>query len=157
MANARQQSPHQESGTGTTRVQNPRYSQYPGLELHLRSNDKDKYGFFPIGAHGSNYESDSLLLFIRELAVMDVMEKLTDKFDWHKKVFDEDVTNRRQEALAIPDEELYKLARSGKHQWWDEEYDDNRTLHNDRAGAIMPEDILDECSFAFVSKSMLIS
>ena len=49
--------------------------------------------------------------------MMDVMEKLTDKANWHQKVFDEEVVSKwRQEALAIPDEYFWDLALSAKGQ-----------------------------------------
>jgi hypothetical protein len=47
--------------------------------------------------------------------MMNVMDKITDKPDWHKKAFDDNIVSKwRKEALAIPDEELFKLATSGK-------------------------------------------
>lgn len=58
---------------------------------------------------------------MRELAMMDIMDKLTDKPDWHKKVLDEEiVTKWKEEALAIPDDVLLKLSTAGKSQSWDE-------------------------------------
>lgn len=52
--------------------------------------------------------------------MMDVMEKLTDKEDWHIKVFnDEIVAKWREEALAIPDQQFMQLAISAKRQYWD--------------------------------------
>jgi hypothetical protein len=104
--------------------------QYPGLGLELRHNPQDDYGFYPIGAHGSCYGSDSDLLPIRELAMMSVMDKLTDKLDWHKKVFDEGIVAKwRKEALEIPDEEFVGLATSDKYQSWD--VDGNLTTQHD--------------------------
>ncbi|KAF2649455.1 hypothetical protein K491DRAFT_698080 [Lophiostoma macrostomum CBS 122681] len=93
---------------------------YPGLGLELRHNPQDDYGFYPIGAHGSCYASESELLPIRELAMMSIMDKLTDKEDWQKKVFDEAIVAKwRKEALEIPDQEFVKLATSDKYQYWD--------------------------------------
>ncbi|KAH7355962.1 hypothetical protein BKA66DRAFT_574864 [Pyrenochaeta sp. MPI-SDFR-AT-0127] len=100
----------------------PDTHEYPGLGLPVRHNEQRRYGFYPIGAHGSCYGSDSDLIPVRELAIMDIMEKLTDKEDWHKKVFDEKIVSKwQQEALAIPDEQFWQLATSGKSQFWDDQ------------------------------------
>lgn len=94
---------------------------YPGLGLPLRHNPQDEFGFYPIGAHGSCYGADSDLLPVRELAMMSVMDKLTDKPDWEKKVFDEDIVSKwRKEALAIPDADFWHLSVSGKSQHWED-------------------------------------
>lgn len=50
---------------------------YPGLGLPLRElNEKES---FPIGAHGSCDTAITQPLPVRELAMMSVMESLTDK------------------------------------------------------------------------------
>lgn len=99
---------------------------YPGLGFDLRLNEQSEYGFYPIGAHGSCYGSESDMLPIRELAMMSVMESLTDKEEWHKKVFDDEIVSKwRKETLEIPDEEFWKMAVSGKSQYWDQD----GTLH----------------------------
>lgn len=125
---------------------------YPGLGLPLRHNEQDDYGFYPIGAHGSCSGSDSDILPVRELAMMSVMDRLTDKENWHKKVFDEKiVSNWRKEALAIPDEALWKLAFQEKRQWWGE----NGDLHVQDAWSINHvtrlEGIMTENTFDCVS------
>lgn len=126
---------------------------YPGLSLPLRHNKQDEYGFYPIGAHGSNYGSDSELIYVRELAMMDIMEKLTDKSDWHKKVFDDEIVAKwRKKALAIPDEELYKLATSGKSQVWDQSNGGQLLVRDDNVD-VKPDGILSERSFDCVSMS----
>jgi hypothetical protein len=96
----------------------------------------------------SNYGSESEPLFVRELAMMDVMEKLTDKPDWHKKVFDEEIVGKwKKEALTVPDEEMYRLATSGKMQYWGEDGMEMR----DYDGGVMPENIMNEGAFDCVS------
>ena len=46
---------------------------------------------------------------------MHVMELLTCKEDWNKKVFDEEVVEKwRKEALDIPNDHLLRLATDGK-------------------------------------------
>jgi hypothetical protein len=82
---------------------------YPGLGLPIRHENWDIDGF----PHGAEYSdaTDSELLYVRELAMMDVMEKLTDKPDWNKKVFDKAIVAKwGTEALAVPDYDLYLLA-----------------------------------------------
>lgn len=65
---------------------------------------------------------------------MNIMDRLMDKEDWHKKVFDEVIVSKwRDEALAIPDEHFWKLATSDKHQGWDEE--GRLTLSDDMSDA----------------------
>lgn len=82
------------------------------------------------------------------------MEKITDKPDWHRKVFDEIIVERwQQEALAIPDEELFKLATAGKTQYWPNGTESGVILQNDSIVEDKREleDILDERAFRFVS------
>ncbi|KAH7128294.1 hypothetical protein B0J11DRAFT_266921 [Dendryphion nanum] len=97
---------------------------YPGLGYPLRYNYKSETGLrqesceYPIGAHPNCPGARTKLLFVRELAMMDIMEKLTDKEDWYKKVFnDEIVTKWREEAFAIPDEDFRKLAKIEFRNW----------------------------------------
>lgn len=91
---------------------------YPGLGLDLRFVSKDNRGFHPIGAHGSCRASKSDVLPVRELAMMSVMDRLTDKPDWHKKVFDEEIISKwRMEAMLIPDEQFHILATRGKYSY----------------------------------------
>jgi hypothetical protein len=106
---------------------------YPGLGLDIRYGPWTDEGYgYPHGASNDGNGTESELLYVRELAMMDVMDKLTDKPDWHKKVFDEEIVAKwRKEALAIPDGELYKLAHSG--------------------GDKMPENILNENTVDCVS------
>jgi hypothetical protein len=43
--------------------------------------------------------------------MMHIMDRLTDKVDWHKKVFDEKIVAKwRAEALAYPDKALWVIA-----------------------------------------------
>jgi hypothetical protein len=94
------------SSTSTT----PTMPKYPGLGLPLRHNKKPATGSYPIGSYGA--ESD--ILPVREVAMMSVMDLLTDKENWHKKVFDEKIVAKwRDEALAIPDLDLWNIATNG--------------------------------------------
>jgi hypothetical protein len=142
---------HRQLVTATDPTSGSTLYHYPGLGLPIRYNEQDNYGFYPIGAHGSNAGSESLPLFVRELAMMDIMEKLTDKPDWHKKVFDEEIVAKwRTEALAIPNLELYKLATSGKGQSWNNEEDGQVVLSDDEIKMI-PEGIMNGTAFQCVS------
>ncbi|KAJ4292425.1 hypothetical protein N0V90_009087 [Kalmusia sp. IMI 367209] len=96
------------------------FPQYPGLGRPLQyelRRDEDQY---PIGAHGGCVGSTFDPLAVREVAMMSIMERLTDKKNWHKKIFDEEIVAKwRIEALNIPDGEFWKIATSGKRQIWD--------------------------------------
>ncbi|KAF7952592.1 uncharacterized protein EAE97_002089 [Botrytis byssoidea] len=91
---------------------------YPGLGLPLRydpQKDSDNKSHYPIGAHDGCWGAKSKLIYVRELAMMSIMDRLTDKEDWHKKVFNEEVVSKwREEALAIPDEQFWMIAISDK-------------------------------------------
>jgi hypothetical protein len=96
--------------------------QYPGLGLPLRHIEDPATDFYPIGAHGDCRGSTSDLLPVREVAMMNIMERITDKEDWDKKVYDEQIVSKwRAEALAILDSELWRLAAGGKWQLHDED------------------------------------
>ncbi|KAI4688005.1 uncharacterized protein J4E84_004933 [Alternaria hordeiaustralica] len=121
-------------------------NEYPGLGLPLRHWEQTDYDFYPIGSHPNAHGSESDIIPVRELAVMDVLEKLTDKPDWHKKIFDEEIVARwRKEALAIPDGHFWHLATAGMRQYWTDD-EDRLELHNGR-GSCPLENILDEATF----------
>jgi len=132
----------------------PRTDKYPGFGLPLRHrNDHGSDDFYPIGAHGSNYAATSEPISVREVAMMDIMEKLTDKPDWQKKVFNEQIiTKWGNEALAIPDEQFWNLAFSGKYQYRD--HDGVVQIRDDNLDSVpMPENILDDDAFDIVGIS----
>lgn len=88
---------------------------YPGLGLPLRIELDSQQYCYPIGAHGSCRGATTPLLPVRELAMMHIMDRLSDKPEWHKKVWDEDIVAKwRAEAKAIPDIERWYLATTGK-------------------------------------------
>jgi hypothetical protein len=121
-------------------------NEYPGLGLPLRNWEWQGYKFYPIGSHHNCYGSETEVIPVRELAMMDVMEKLTDKVDWHKKVFDDDIVSKwRKEALAIPDEHFWHLAIDAKTQHWTHD-GDRLEFHDDRQSCKL-ENILDEPTF----------
>ncbi|KAI7784137.1 hypothetical protein LA080_010449 [Diaporthe eres] len=53
--------------------------------------------------HGANDFQQSPRLTAREVAMLGVMNALTDKPDWHKKIFDDEIVAKwKQEACALP-------------------------------------------------------
>ncbi|KAK6607426.1 hypothetical protein H4I96_03661 [Botrytis cinerea] len=93
---------------------------YPGLGLPLRY-DRQKLSnqssHYPIAAHDGCWGAISKLIYVRELAMMSIMDGLTDKEDWHTKVFNEEIVSKwRAEALAIPDEQFWMIAIRDKQQ-----------------------------------------
>ncbi|KAI0467944.1 hypothetical protein F4859DRAFT_492174 [Xylaria cf. heliscus] len=84
---------------------------YPGLGLSLWHNPEQYGKFYPTGHHTSCQGSTTDLLLVREVAMMHIMNLLTDKTDWHKKVFNNEIVAKwRAEALAYPDEMFWTLA-----------------------------------------------
>ncbi|KAK4031840.1 hypothetical protein C8A01DRAFT_41717 [Parachaetomium inaequale] len=62
-----------------------------------------------MGIHYNCAGAQSEMLLVREVAMMLVMDRLTDKPDWHIKVFDDEIAERwKTEALAWPNDDLWK-------------------------------------------------
>ncbi|KAF2744937.1 hypothetical protein M011DRAFT_153165 [Sporormia fimetaria CBS 119925] len=122
--------------------------QYPGLGLPLRHYAMD-FGTYPIGVHGDAYGSKSGILPVRELAMMHIMEQLTDKPEWHKKVFEEDIVAKwRREALEIPDEVFCQMAGSAKKQRWKKgeiEFEDDDGWVDSEIQGVMSEAAFEFC------------
>jgi hypothetical protein len=82
------------------------------------------------------------------------MERLTDKDDWHVKVFNDQIVSKwRDEALTIADGELWNLATNGKLQHYN---DDGSVTVRDDIGvqALHPlEGIMTETTFDCVGSS----
>ncbi len=97
---------------------------YPGAGLSLRfqieaheTADEDDVGktFYRVGAHASCPGANSRMLPVREVAMLLLMDKLSDKPNWYEKVFDDEiVANWRQEALTQDEEGLYATIMDGK-------------------------------------------
>jgi hypothetical protein len=61
-----------------------------------------------MGIHHNYSGADSTMITVREGAMMLVMDRLTDKPNWHIKVFDDEiVTKWKAEALAWPEDDLW--------------------------------------------------
>ena len=90
---------------------------YPGLGLPLL-HEKREGDAFPMGTHGDCYGGDSELVSVRELAMMTIMDQLTDKPEWHRKVFDEDVSepNITHTRILTPNDIRFSVrsCQSGK-------------------------------------------
>ncbi|KAH6854748.1 hypothetical protein B0I37DRAFT_362937 [Chaetomium sp. MPI-CAGE-AT-0009] len=85
---------------------------YPGWDLDLRwidyKNGDSHYDHYPMGIHHNYLGADSELLPVRETAMLLVMDRLTDKPNWHIKIFDDEIAKKwKAEALAWPDEDLW--------------------------------------------------
>ncbi|KAM0261009.1 hypothetical protein ACHAQJ_002444 [Trichoderma viride] len=96
--------------------------QYPGVNLPPKTDEYIKFDslphVYPIGmpqARGSS----SAILPIREVAMMLLMDNLTDKPNWHEKVFDEAIVEKwRQEAMNQSENSLFSRIMEGK--WYAE-------------------------------------
>ncbi|CAG9982962.1 unnamed protein product [Clonostachys byssicola] len=83
---------------------------YPGLGkiLRHRADPWNVEEFYPLGIHPNYGGSTSEILFVREVAMMIVMDRLSDKPDFHRKVFDDAIVAKWiDEALAIPDDSFW--------------------------------------------------
>ncbi|KZM20738.1 hypothetical protein ST47_g8140 [Ascochyta rabiei] len=130
-------------------VPTPRH-RYPGLELPLREDARIDDAFFPIGAHGSCWGANFDPLSVRELAMMSIMESLTDEPDWHVKINDENVVSKwRTGALSIPNKHWWGLATGAKRQHW--EADGYVNLYPERVDGWIkvPDGIMSEDAFDF--------
>lgn len=80
---------------------------YPGINFNLRHDPQGEEPMYPI-ALGNCEGADSELLPVREIFMMALMESLTNKVDWHKKVLNEEIVAKwRNEALEQPEDKLY--------------------------------------------------
>lgn len=78
--------------TGDEQLKVPGFSYYYQFELEARERFR----------HGANDFQQSPRLTAREVAMLGIMNALTDKPDWHKKVFDDEIVAKwKQEACAI--------------------------------------------------------
>ncbi|KAL2271985.1 hypothetical protein VTJ83DRAFT_1356 [Remersonia thermophila] len=86
---------------------------YPGAGLPLRfirfpadcMTNADIYRF---GSCSAMPGAVSSLLQVREVFMMNLMDRLTDKPNWHEKVFDDNIVAKwLEEAKSMPEEDLY--------------------------------------------------
>ncbi len=85
--------------------------QYPGFDLDLRHLEDEHYPVgFPEAMGG-----ESKILQMREVAMMMLMDQITDKPKWHEKVFDEAIVQKwRQEAAEQPEASFFARIMEGK-------------------------------------------
>ena len=99
----------------------PEPGRYPGLGLPLRYwPEQGGAGktVYPMGSHPNFWGAESDMVQVREVAMMMIMDRLTDKKDWHIKVFDDEIVAKwRAEAMEIPDLDLFKLAMAPGSRW----------------------------------------
>ncbi|KAI1024261.1 hypothetical protein LB504_005120 [Fusarium proliferatum] len=85
---------------------------YLGVNLPLRDmpkrsfNRKDEYPFYPIGF--PEYKRSQLQVMpVKEVAMMILMDTLTDKLDWHKKVFNETIVQKWRDEARQQSEDCF--------------------------------------------------
>src|SRR5689334_13429476 len=114
--------------------------QYPGVDLPLRhfpGFDEDEC--YPMGAHENCRNEPSELLLIREVAMLILMDRLSDKAHWHEKVFNEEIVAKwRQEARTQDERPFLDAVIEGKEiQDWSDR------LHMPREQRIISESAFD--------------
>ncbi|KAL7896284.1 hypothetical protein HDV64DRAFT_270587 [Trichoderma sp. TUCIM 5745] len=91
--------------------------QYPGVNLPMGPEyvrHDERVPIYPIGLPDAR-AANSYILPIREVAMMMLMDTLTDKPNWHAKVFDETIVAKwRHEAMAQPQHGLFLRIMEGK-------------------------------------------
>jgi len=100
---------------------------------------------YPTGIHYNCWGADSEMLTVGEVAMMLVMDRLTDKPDWHIKVFDDEIAQKwRQEALAWPEDDLWNRTSNAmpyRAETWDEA--DLQSFIPERPKKILTEEAVD--------------
>lgn len=91
--------------------------QYPGVNLPIGPDyvphDK-RVPIYPIGLPSAR-AANSDILPVREVAMMMLMDNLTDKPNWHEKVFDEAIVAKwRHEAMTQSENSLFARIMEGK-------------------------------------------
>lgn len=122
--------------------------EYPGLGLDLRHVTETSYDDleYPMGISRSCPGAESDMLFVREVVMMIVMDRLTDKPDWYRKVFDEEIVAKwTEEALALPVEPFYKQTAA------------EDLLYLLEGGMRLPKTILDRGSMEYVRSYARVS
>ncbi|KAF7549930.1 hypothetical protein G7Z17_g6066 [Cylindrodendrum hubeiense] len=120
---------------------------YPGLGLDLRYHDQveGRRDLYPMGIHQNCYGSDSEMLLVREVAMMTIIDRLSDKPDFHVKVFDDAIAKKwTEEALALPVKQVYdEIVKGSEYNGNDLGY--HRRKATNRLDFILDEGCLDYC------------
>ncbi|AEO69667.1 uncharacterized protein THITE_2091161 [Thermothielavioides terrestris NRRL 8126] len=92
--------------------------EYPGVDLPLRFLEQEGVAgvdFYRVGCFRGILGAESELLQVREVAMMILMDRLTDKPNWHVDVFDDAIVARwRDEALSQDERPMYREILDGK-------------------------------------------
>ncbi|KAK0719047.1 hypothetical protein B0T21DRAFT_60415 [Apiosordaria backusii] len=95
----------------TTMSENKQQHQYPGVNVDLRQLIQEGtpgVDFYRLGSFVGCRDYETPVLFVREVAMTLLMDRLTDKPSWHEKVFnDEIVAKWKQEALTAPEDDIW--------------------------------------------------
>lgn len=115
-----------------TRVQ----FKYPGIDISLRDHPGRDESHYPVGCHPNVGGIESPILPMREVGMMLLMDKLTDKPDWFKKVFDDKIVEKwRRESQTQSEDGLFAAIMRDKKD----------------APVPQPKRIISEAAFDFVS------
>lgn len=97
--------------------------QYPGvnLPLHHLKQGGQFWGatvgvdYYRVGSCEGVNDAESELLQVREVTMMILMDRLTDKPNWHDKVFDDAIVAKwRQEALSQDEKPMHQTILGDK-------------------------------------------
>ena len=92
--------------------------QYPGVNLplrHVKQKGQAGIDFYRCGSFHGAAGCLSELIQVREVMMMMLMDALTDKPNWHEKVFDDTIVAKwRNETMAEPEEYVYEKIIAGK-------------------------------------------
>ena len=101
---------------------------YPGINIDLRHRidqrpqthfgRRVRQAYYPIAISHEARGCTSPILQVREVAMMMLMDQITEKDKWYDKVFDDGIVNKwREEAEMQSEESLFNRILSGKHRY----------------------------------------
>ncbi|CAG9948012.1 unnamed protein product [Clonostachys rosea f. rosea IK726] len=86
----------------------PLQFKYPGVDINLRDHPGQDENHYPVGCHPNVGGIESPILPMREVGMMLLMDKLTDKPEWFKKVFDDTIVEKwRRESQTQSEDGLF--------------------------------------------------
>jgi hypothetical protein len=82
---------------------------------HVKQNGRAGIDFYRHGSFHGAAGCLSELIQVREVMMMMLMDALTDKPNWHEKVFDDTIVAKwRAEAMSQSEEDVYEKILAGK-------------------------------------------
>ncbi|KAK4451303.1 hypothetical protein QBC34DRAFT_436837 [Podospora aff. communis PSN243] len=121
-------------------------AKYPGWNRTLywqyeQDDDHDREGKYLSGFRTDYWSTNSDMILVREVAMMQVMELITDKPNWHVDIFDDAIAAQwGKEALQVPNNHYWRTCSNFEEGDWKVGEDGVA-----RAGSIKePPGILDE-------------